>query len=152
MILRRHALFVNVVIQGRYRAHSSAVDSRRGYSVVNATRFQQIEHYRNPSQQLLPPDTGDGYIWRMHSIARYQERDGGVYLEVEAMALTRDIPASLRWLVTPVVNQVSISSITTTLSQTRQAASAKRGDTRYGPPGNARTELRPLFERFTLAG
>jgi hypothetical protein len=33
-----------------------------------------------------------------HSIARYEERDGRVYLELQAIALTRDIPASLRWL------------------------------------------------------
>lgn len=58
---------------------------------------------------------------RIHSIARYEERDGGVYFELEAIALTRDIPASLAWMVKPVVNHLSINSLTTTLRQTRDA-------------------------------
>lgn len=57
----------------------------------------------------------------MHTISRYEERDGGVYLEVEAIALTRDVPKSIRWMVNPVVHLLSINSLTTTLRQTRQA-------------------------------
>jgi hypothetical protein len=57
----------------------------------------------------------------MHSIASYEERDGGGYLELEALALTRDIPASLRALVRPAVNHLSISSLSATLRQTREA-------------------------------
>jgi hypothetical protein len=40
---------------------------------------------------------------------------------LEAFALTRDIPPSLRWLVSPVVNHLSINSLAMTLQQTRQA-------------------------------
>jgi len=43
----------------------------------------------------LPDGTGSGYVWRLHSIARYEQREGGVDLELEAIALTRDIPASV---------------------------------------------------------
>jgi len=44
-----------------------------------------------------------------------------VYLELEAMALTRDIPASLAWVIAPAVSHLSINSLTTTLRQTRDA-------------------------------
>jgi len=37
------------------------------------------------------------------SMARLEERDGGVYLKLEALALTRNIPASVAWMVNPVV-------------------------------------------------
>jgi len=125
MIWQRHVLFVSAAMQGRYRAHSFMVDSRRGYTAADATLIQQIDEYGHPSEHLRPPDTGDGYIWRIHSITKYEQRDGGVYLEIEAMALTRDIPTSLRWLVTPVVNHLSINSLTTTLSQTQRAVAAQ---------------------------
>ena len=121
MIWQRRVLFVSVAIQGRYEARDFSAGAHRGYSIVDATRVQQIEDYGHPSQHLLPPDTGSGFIWRLHSVARYEERDGGVYLEIQAMALTRNIPPSLRWLVTPVVNHLSVNSLTTTLRQTRQA-------------------------------
>jgi hypothetical protein len=126
MTWQHHVLFVNAAMQGQYRAHDIAIDSRRGYGVVDATRIQEIEDYGRPSERLLPADAGTGFIWRIRSISRYLERDGGVYLEIEAIALTRDIPSSLRWLVTPVVNHLSVSSLTTTLSQTREAVGSQR--------------------------
>jgi hypothetical protein len=126
MIWQRRVLFVNAAMQGRYRVHEFVVDSSRKYGVVDATLIQQIKEYRHPSEHLLPPDTGDGFMWRIHNISRYEQRDGGVYLEIEAMALTRDIPTSLGWLVTPVVNRLSINSLRTTLSQTREAVAAQR--------------------------
>jgi hypothetical protein len=126
MVWQRHVLFVNAAMQGHYQAHEVVVDSRRGYNVADATQIRQIEGYGRADQRLLPPDSGSGFIWRIHSIARYEERDGGVYLEVEAIALTRDIPASLSWLVSPAVNHLSINSLTTTLRQTRDAVISSR--------------------------
>ena len=121
MVWRRHVLFVDAAMQGDYTAHNVIVDAHRGYTVVNTTRLQQIEDYGQRSEYLLPPDTGSGFLWKIHSISRYEERDGGVYLEVEAIALSRDIPASLRWLVNPVVNRLSVNALATTLRQTREA-------------------------------
>ena len=121
MVWQRKVLFVNAAIEGEYQAHDVRVDARRGYSVTDASQVQEIEDYGHTGEHLLPPGTGNGFIWRVHSIARYEERDGGVYLELEAIALTRDIPASLRWLVNPLVNHLSVNSLTTTLGQTRDA-------------------------------
>ncbi len=86
--------------------------------------MQEFEGYGHSNARLLPPDQGDGFIWRMHSIVRYEERDGGLYLEIEAMALTRDIPASLGWVVKPVVNHLSMDSLMTSLRETRDAVNA----------------------------
>jgi len=49
--------------------------------------------------------------WRLVTIARYMERDGGVYLEIEAIGLSRDIPGSVRWFVEPIVRNVSRQSL-----------------------------------------
>ncbi len=121
MVWQRHVLFVNAAMQGHYREHDVALDSRRGYNIADAVEIRQIEDYGHPDQRLLPPDTGSGFLWRIHSIARYEERDGGVYLELEAIALTRDIPASLSWIVSPAVNRLSINSLAATLRQTHDA-------------------------------
>jgi hypothetical protein len=97
------------------------LDANRGYSVAEAVEIREIEGYGHADERLLPPNTGNGFIWRIRSVTRYEERDGGVYLELEAMALTRDIPGSLAWMVKPVVNHLSIDSLVTTLRQTRDA-------------------------------
>lgn len=121
MAWQRHVLFVNAAIRGRYHAHDVIINPHRGYGVVEATTLQQIEDYGRADEHLLPPDTGGGFIWRIYSVSRYEERDGGVYLEIEAIVLSRDIPSSLRWLVNPLVNHLSVNSLTTTLRQTRDA-------------------------------
>ena len=127
MVWQRQVLFVNAAMQGHYQVHDVRLDARHGYSVAEAVEVREIEGYGHAGEHLLPPDTGSGFIWRIRSVARFEERDGGVYLELEAMALTRDIPASLAWVVNPIVNHLSINSLTTTLRQTRDAVISSRG-------------------------
>lgn len=124
MVWQRKVLFVNAAMQGRYHAHDVLLDARRGYSIAETAEVREIEAYGHKDERLLPPDTGNGFLWRIRSVARYEERDGGVYLELEAMALTRDIPPSLAWMVNPVVNRLSVNSLATTLRQTRDAVMA----------------------------
>jgi hypothetical protein len=124
MVWQSRVLFMTAAMQGRYQARDVRLDAHRGYSVAEAVEVREIEAYRHTGERLLPPDTGNGFIWRIRSMARFEERDGGVYLELEAIALTRDIPASLAWMVNPVVNRLSTHSLTTTLRQTRDAVMA----------------------------
>jgi len=117
----RYKMFITAAIKAEYKARDVKVDSRRGYSLVDTVQVQEIENYGTAEERLLPPGTGNGYVWRLHSIARYEQRDGGVYLELEAIALTRDIPGSVRWFVGSIVNHLSKNSLATTLQQTRDA-------------------------------
>ena len=93
----------------------------RSYSVTFAPRIQQIEGYGSATEHKLPPNQGNGYIWRMYSITRFEERDGGVYFEVEAITLSRDIPFAFRWLVEPMVRRFSKNTLVTSLRQTQKA-------------------------------
>ncbi|MGA3237551.1 MAG: hypothetical protein ABSG03_14740 [Bryobacteraceae bacterium] len=121
MVWQHRVLFVDAAIEGQYQASDFALDAQHGYNIANTTQLREIESYGKSGEYLLPPGQGSGFIWRLHSIARYEQRDGGVYLELEAIALTRTIPSSLRWVVTPVVNHLSINSLMTSLRQTRDA-------------------------------
>jgi hypothetical protein len=124
MVWQHKVLFITAAMEGEYETRHIKLDSRRGYNVADSVQLQEIENYGHSGQRLLPPGTGNGYIWRLHTIARYEERDGGVNLELEAVALTRDIPASVRWFVTPIVNHLSMNSLITTLQQTRDAVNS----------------------------
>jgi hypothetical protein len=121
MVWQKRVLFLNVAIEGQYRSRDVALCPGRGYTVSDSTRVRQIEDYGLAGERRLPEGAGSGFIWRLHSIARYEERDGGVYLEMEASALTRDIPASLRWLAVPIVTRLSVNSVSTCLRETRDA-------------------------------
>src|SRR5580658_9112070 len=97
------------------------VDDTRWYGVSNTTEIREIEKFGTEEQRTLPPDEGMGLIWRLSSITRLEERDGGVYAELEAIALSRDIPAAFRLFVTPIVRRVSRDSLATSLHQTKVA-------------------------------
>ena len=97
------------------------IDDRRWYSTTHTTRVQEIRHFGRPDEQELPPDHGSGYVWRLYSVARFEQRDGGTYVEVEAIALSRDIPTALRWVVNPIVRRVSRNSMLVSLQQMKEA-------------------------------
>jgi hypothetical protein len=102
------------------------VDEHRWYAYSNTTSIREIEKFGTPEEYKLPEDQGTGLIWRLSSITRLEERDGGVYAELEAYALSRDIPAAFRLFVSPIVRRVSRDSLAASLHQTRVAIDAQR--------------------------
>lgn len=122
IILMNRSVLQHNALDSDYQSKYVQVDAHRWYSISHTTRMQEIQDYGQPGERELPAGSGSGYIWRLYSVSRFVERDGGVYVEVEAMALSRDIPASLRWLADPIVRRVSRSSLLTSLRQTQEAA------------------------------
>ncbi len=112
---------VETVLDGEYQACYRRLDAKRWYSIAYTTRLQEVRSYGRPDERDLPPDQGNGYVWRLYTITRLQERDDGVYIELEAMALSRDIPVAVRWVVTPIVRKISKNSLQTSLGQTQDA-------------------------------
>ena len=121
LILMNRSMLQHNALDSDYQSNYVRVDARRWYSVSRTTRMQEIADYGQPDERELPAGTGSGYIWRLYSITRFEERDGGVYVEVDAMALSRDIPASVRWLADPIVRRISKGSLVTSLRQTQEA-------------------------------
>jgi hypothetical protein len=134
MVWRHRVLMVDAATLGHYKTELHSFDPKRAYRITEASRIQEIQRFGEREQRLLAPDTGSGFIWRIRSVSRYEERDGGVYLEIEALALTRDILASMRWLVSPVIDHLSINSLKMMLRQTRDAVRS---------PGAIRNRLCP---------
>jgi len=84
-----------------------------------------VEAYRQTGEHRLSEGYGGGYIWKLYSISRFEQRDGGVYVEVEVIALSRDIPAIMHFIVDPIVRRVSRSSLLLSLQQTQDAVQLK---------------------------
>jgi len=125
MLLIHKATFLKTAFDGDYESSYVHVDDRRVYSVSRATRIQEVDEYGTAAQHTLQQDEGRGIIWRLFSITRFAERDGGVYLELEAIGLSRTIPASVRFLAEPIVRRVSRSSLSTSLQQTGKAVRSR---------------------------
>jgi len=56
-----------------------------------------------------------GFLWRLHSYWRYEQQPGGVLVELDSLTLSRSVPAIVRPVAMPMVNQVARESMTGTL-------------------------------------
>jgi hypothetical protein len=121
VLLMNKALFLKSALDADFQATNVRLDERRFYSISRTTRVQEIEECGRPEEYRKPEGEGSGYIWELYSIARIEQRDDGVYIEIEAIALSRDIPAAVRFVVDPVVRRVSRNSLLTSLQQTEHA-------------------------------
>lgn len=97
------------------------LNNNKWYSIAHTTRVREVENYGFAGEHEAAADTGRGLIWRLYSISRFEQRDGGVYVELEAIALSRDVPGALRWMVDPIVRRTSRSSIRVSLQKTEGA-------------------------------
>jgi hypothetical protein len=121
MRLANKSVVAKTALDTECEASYIRVDDRRWYAVSNTIHILEVDKFGTPEQRTLPEDQGTGLIWRLSSITRLEERDGGVYAELEAIALSRDIPAAFRLFVTPIVRRVSRDSLATSLHQTKVA-------------------------------
>jgi hypothetical protein len=62
-----------------------------------------------------------GFLWRLYSYWRFQERHGGVFIECRAISLTRDVPFGLGWIFEPIIQKLPKESLINTLEATRRA-------------------------------
>jgi hypothetical protein len=127
-----HSKKVNLLLVGKAAGVIGAVDTDddiqivkvnvdKCYTVSNSIRAQEISDYGKSSEHLLAQDQGPGYVWRTFGITRMMQRDGGVYLEMETVSLSRGIPWEFRWLVAPVTEHLPRMVMTQTLNDTREA-------------------------------
>ncbi|HZD95160.1 MAG TPA: hypothetical protein VE133_12950, partial [Candidatus Sulfotelmatobacter sp.] len=119
MFLRLHQKkFTTVVFNTDYDVHWGAVTPSRVFSNSISTRIAEVKDPDKPDGDELPVGTGHGYLWRLNTYWRFEEKDGGVYLQCEALSLTRDIPTGLGWLLKPLVTAIPKQSLNRALGQT----------------------------------
>jgi hypothetical protein len=117
---RRHEV-VTVVLNTEHQVAYFQDSSLRAHSRSSAIRIAQVENPRSPDEKEKPPGDDDGFLWRMETWWRMEERDGGVYVQSEAVTLTRDIPTGLGWLIEPFITKIPQETLQFTLQATRQA-------------------------------
>ncbi|HKH99672.1 MAG TPA: hypothetical protein VJ999_11235 [Candidatus Sulfotelmatobacter sp.] len=117
---------VTVVLNTDHEVHYRSLDRSRWICRSYTTRIAEVEDAGSPKERILPPDTGHGFLWRLYSYWRFQERDDGVYLECRAISLTRDVPFGLGWAIEPILQKLPKESLIHTLEATRQALARAR--------------------------
>ena len=117
----RKKKIITIILDADYDVHRHIIDATHAYSDSYSTRIAQVENAAEPNEHELPPGKDGGYMWRLNSYWRYFDSGRGVYVQCEAVSLTRDIPTGLNWLVGPFIQSVPKESLEFTLHSTRSA-------------------------------
>jgi hypothetical protein len=112
---------VTVVLDTDYSVHYQQLDATRAFSDSYSTRIAEVEHPGEANEQRMPLGKDHGFLWRLNSYWRFSEANGGVYIQCEAISLTRDIPTGLNWLIVPFIESIPKESLEFTLRSTRSA-------------------------------
>jgi hypothetical protein len=123
----RKTKVVTVILNTEYDVKYTTLDPDRAISDSRSTRIAEVENAGTPNESEKPVGNDSGFLWRLNSYWRFLERDGGVYVQLEAISLTRDIPAGLGWLISPFVSSIPKESLAFTLTRTRDALTQKHG-------------------------
>lgn len=125
MRLRKHKV-ITVVLNTEHDAQYFPLDPTRWHSRSRTTRVAELENPGTPSEREKPVGRDNGFMWNLNSYWRFAERDGGVYVECQAVSLSRRVPAILSWLIGPIVNDLPKESLTDTLTATRSGVLARQ--------------------------
>jgi hypothetical protein len=111
---------ITVTVDGEHESRFASVSPGRARSWIHSTRLAEIADAGTASEREEPVGQGGGYLWRINSYWRFEERDGGVFVECESVSLSRDIPFGLGWIVGPFVTSLPRESLEFTLETTRK--------------------------------
>ena len=112
-VRQRHV--IAVVMDTAYDIAFGQLDAQHGYSISRSTRIAEIEAAGTSAERALTSSQEHGFLWRQNTYWSYEERDGGLTMQIESVSLTRSIPIGLGWAVGPFVESVPRESLEFTL-------------------------------------
>jgi hypothetical protein len=131
---------ITVVLDTTYDIAFARLDAQHGYSISRSTRIAEVASAGTPAEHALDASQEHGFLWRMNTYWSYEERDGGLYMQIESVSLTRSIPTGLGWAIGPYVESIPRDSLEFTLRATCNALRNKSqiGKSPIGAPGGSK--------------
>jgi hypothetical protein len=115
---------ISVVMDQNYDVTFGRLDDKYQYSLSRSTHISEIDSPGTSGERALGPGEEHGFLWRQNTYWSYEERNGGLYMQIESVSLSRSIPSGLGWVVRPFVESVPRESLEFTLRSTCNALMA----------------------------
>ena len=133
-----------VAFNTEFEVHYTWIDATHVISRSHSLRIAEVEHPEQPDSSEFPVGQGHGYLWRLNNFWRLEENDNGVYIQVETIALSRDVPAIFAWFVNPLIGRVSRQSVATLLNATRRGLASPNSTGLLDLRHDNTTRVKPL--------
>ena len=120
----RHAI-VTTVYNTEFNVDYQLPDSSRGYCFARAVRIAEVQNPGKPDEKELSVGNDHGYMWRLNLYTRYLEKDNGVYVQIEFVALSRSAPGIVAWLANSYIRSIPTAYLTNYVRTTQRALASQ---------------------------
>ena len=138
-----HKTIVTIAVNTDFDAHYKFLDSNHLVCWAHSTRAAEVDRVGQSDEHELAPGDGHGYLWRMNTYWHIEQKDGGVYLQVETIALTRTIPLGLEWMVAPLIKSIPHGTMAGFLNTTRSTITQRHAEKAVPPAQSAASTSSP---------
>jgi hypothetical protein len=111
------------------------IDATHAYVVSSSDTIREVKDAGRSTERYLPAGRDSGYLWRASAFTRFVEGDGGVYMEMETIGLSRPFPPLLGWVIEPIARRIGRGSVEESVKEFRRAVQM-----RYSAAGPKRRE------------
>jgi len=122
--LYKKKTFASLVTDTEHAVHYQALAPDRAFSRSHSTKVVEIDDAGETNERPTAPGDYRGYLWRHVSYWRLIEKDGGTYLQLEALSLSRDLPTGTGWVLGGFLKGVHKEFLVDIVRNTRAALAA----------------------------
>lgn len=117
---------VSAVLDVRSTVRYTRPAPGRAYAISTADDIRQVEDAGGADERLLPAGDDSGYLWRANTFTRFAEIDGGLFVEMESLGLSRRFPFMLGWIIEPIARRLGRASVEHSLEEFSKVLAASR--------------------------
>jgi hypothetical protein len=112
---------VTVVLDAYFDVVETYIGSTQAQSASRSTRIVEVVNPNSPDEHERTDGNDHGYMWRLYSYWRIEEKGGGVYIQNESITLSRTVPVMLAWLINPLTKSIPREVLHDMLTDTKKA-------------------------------
>jgi len=116
----RKKKIITVTLNTDHDVRYYPMDATHCHSRSYTTRIQEVTDADEPTEKQKPVGQDNGFLWRLNSYWKFEQKDGGIYIECESISLTRSIPLIVSPIIKPFVTEIPKESLEMTMGSTRR--------------------------------
>jgi hypothetical protein len=138
---------VTVVLNECSDVTETHIGNNRIQSISRSTRIAEVADSGSPEEHERADGDDHGYMWRLNSYWRIEEKDGGVYVQNESITLTRTVPTLLAWLVNPLTKSIPRDVLSHLLTNTRNGVVKTAATPKHEGPSQGSPALKDSVQK-----
>ena len=108
---------VNAVLDVRSAVEYRALSANSMLTVSRSEEIREVEEAGRPNESRLPVGRDSGYLWRAHTFTYFAADEGGVFVVMETLGLSRGFPPFTGWIIEPIARRLGRKSVEGSLEE-----------------------------------